>query len=175
MGLIATFRRLRRRREMAVARRAEDRRYRRGNDFEGHVARMFDPSRFELVHRTPTHAETGGRFVQSMAWPDLRLVEKSTGREFWVEVKYRSHPGRRGSVEWCSEKQLGEYRRAARESGLPVLLMMGVGGTVRRPTRVYCIDVSRMPYTTLYYGTYVGKRVRGKIKDLDSLLVTARA
>ncbi len=175
MALLAALRRIRLRCETAATRRAEDRRYRRGNDFEDHVARMFDPSRFELVHRTPTHAETGGRFVESMAWPDLRLVERSTGRGFWVEVKFRSHPGYRGSVEWCTEKQLGEYRRAAMESGLPVLLMMGVGGTVRRPARVYCVDVSKMPYTTLYYGTYVGKRVRGKVRDLDSLLETARA
>ena len=62
--------------------------YRLGNDFEDYVIRMFDPEKFELIHRTPTNDDTNGRFVHSMVYPDLRFREIATGRKFWVEVKF---------------------------------------------------------------------------------------
>lgn len=62
--------------------------YRLGNDFEDYVITMFNPEKFELIHRTPTNDDTNGRFVHSMVYPDLRFREIATGRKFWVEVKF---------------------------------------------------------------------------------------
>lgn len=80
-----------RERRLEQQRREEEQRkflYRLGNDFEDYVITMFNPEKFELIHRTPTNDDTNGRFVHSMVYPDLRFREIATGRKFWVEVKF---------------------------------------------------------------------------------------
>ena len=80
-----------RERRLEQQRREEEQRkflYRIGNDFEYYVITMFNPEKFELIHRTPTNDDTNGRFVHSMVYPDLRFREIATGRKFWVEVKF---------------------------------------------------------------------------------------
>ncbi len=71
-------RRIERERQLEQQRREEEQRrflYRLGNDFEDFVIGMFDPEKFELIHRTPTNDDTNGRFVHSMVYPDLRFRE----------------------------------------------------------------------------------------------------
>ncbi|WP_400148305.1 hypothetical protein [Candidatus Methanarcanum hacksteinii] len=80
-----------RERRLEQQRREEEQRkflYRLGNDFEDYVITMFNPEKFEPIHRTPTNDDTNGRFVHSMVYPDLRFREIATGRKFWVEVKF---------------------------------------------------------------------------------------
>jgi len=144
--------------------------YRIGNDFENYIIKMFDPSRFELIHRTPTNEDTDDRFVYSMIYPDLRFREISTGREFWVEVKYRSHTEDKGFITWCNNNQLRIYKKTRDKSGDPVFIMIGVGGSTQNPNRVYCLNLDRIQYTTLYYGTYVHNRVYvSTISNLDQM------
>ena len=163
-------RRIERERRLEQARREEEQRrflYRLGNDFEDHVITMFDPSKFELIHRTPTNDDTNGRFVSSMVLPDLRFREISTGRKFWVEVKFRARTEDRGVITWCNDNQLRHYKRTMYESRNPVFVMIGVGGSVQCPERVYLVNLDRINFTTLYYGTYAHNRVYPK--RIDSL------
>lgn len=155
--------------QWAEAQRQRDFLYALGNSFEDTVIGMFDPSAFELIHRTPTDKDTHGRFVPSMALPDLRFRERSTGRRFWVECKYRARVAEDWSLEWCTEHQLREYHDAGRCTGEPVFVVIGIGGTVQRPELVYCLDVGPIHYTTLFYGTYKGHRVRGTVRSLDEI------
>lgn len=173
---------LQERKEMADLRRQEIERQERirdchfgmGNDFEDTVIRMFDPSVFELIHRTPRHDEAHGRYVRGMELPDLRFREISTGRRFWIECKYRSHFEPDWSIEWCSRAQLTAYKRTSHEYRGPVLIVIGVGGTVERPEKVYCLDLARINFTTLYYGTFRENRVHREMpKTLDGLLEVA--
>ena len=120
---------------------------------------MFDPYRFELIHRTPTNKETNGRFVPSMAYPDLRFREIATGRTFWVEVKYRSHTEERGNITWCSYPQLRSYKNAREISDEPVFIVIGVGGNTHDPDRIFTLNLDRVNYTTLYYRTYAQNRL----------------
>lgn len=60
--------------------------YRLGNDFEDHVINMFDPDRFELIHRSPTNDDTGGRFVKSMILPDLNSEKNPQEEVFGSNV-----------------------------------------------------------------------------------------
>ena len=177
-GISAYMRRRREEQERLRAERAEQKRrrdflYRLGNDFEDTVAEMFDPSLFELIHRTPRDDETDGRYVRGMELPDLRFREISTGRRFWVECKFRAHPREDWSIEWCSREQLTAYKRTMHEYREPVLAMIGLGGTVQRPERIYCLDVGEINYTTLFYGTYKDRRVHMKPAGLDVLLCIA--
>jgi len=165
--------RIERERRLEQQRREEEQRrflYRLGNDFEDYVITMFDPEKFELIHRTPTNDDTNGRFVHSMVYPDLRFREKSTGRKFWVEVKFRARTEDRGVITWCNENQLRHYKRTMYDSRNPVFVMIGVGGTVQCPERVYLVNIDRINFTTLYYNTYAHNRVYQKqIESLEQM------
>ena len=119
----------------AEQKRQRDYLYRLGNDFEDHVASMFDPSLFERIHRTPRDDETGGAYAEGMELPDLRFKEISTGRTFWVECKFRAHAGESWDVEWCGYRQLLVYRRVRERTGDPVLVFSDSEGAsaVRMP------------------------------------------
>ena len=163
-------RRIERERLLEQQRREEEQRrflYRLGNDFEDYVISMFDPERFELIHRTPTNEDTNGRFVYSMVYPDLRFREKSTGRRFWVEVKYRARTEENGEITWCNDNQLRHYKRTMYETREPVFIMIGVGGSVRMPNKVYCLNLERINFTRLFYRTYCNNRVDSR--QIDSL------
>lgn len=145
--------------------------YRMGNDFEDYVIGMFDPGRFELIHRTPTHAETGGRFVRSMALPDLRFRDRVSGERFWVEVKYRSRADADGNIMWASPFNIRSYSDAGSRTGEHVFVILGVGGDVHAPENVYCMDLDRIRmYTVLFPGTYRRHRLRmGYVTSTDQL------
>ena len=173
---------LQERRETVELRRQEAERQERirehyfgmGNDFEDTVIRMFDPSVFELIHRTPRYDESHGRYVHGMELPDLRFKEISTGRKFWVECKYLSRFEPDWSIEWCTRSQLTAYKRTSHEYRGPVLIVIGVGGTIEKPEKVYCLDLARINFTTLYYGTFKENRVYWEMpKTLDGLLEVA--
>lgn len=162
-----------RRREAEIRRREEEHKramYRKGNEFEDYVRNMFPEDKFTLIHRTPTYESAGGRFVDSMVYPDLRFIDKTSGRKFWVEVKFRSHAEQDSSIEWCTENQLTNYKRTMYESGEKVLVLIGVGGTVKDPARVYCLDLENINFTKLFYKTYKDHRIMfGTVESLKQL------
>lgn len=157
-----------RRIEQAEAERKKEFLYELGNRFEDHAITLFDPEAFELIHRTPTNEETGGRYVSSMVYPDLRFKEKSTGRKFWVECKYRAHVGEHWKVEWCTDTQLRHYKRTMHESG-PVFILLGLGGTVDDPELLYLLNLEQINFTTLFYGTYKPHRVYRTFQSFDEI------
>ena len=144
--------------------------YRLGNTFEDYVTDMFDSKKFELMHRSPTNEDTGGRFVKSMVLPDLGFKEKSTGREFWVECKFRARTEDLGSITWCSDNQLRNYKRTYYRYREPVFIMLGVRGTVLNPEKVFCLNLERINFTRLFYSTYSTNQVKAdKIECLEQL------
>ena len=105
-----------------------------------------------------------------MIYPDLRFRDKMTGRKFWVEVKYRSHTEPDGSVVWCADNQLTNYKRTMYESREKVFIMLGIGGTVQKPDKVYCLDLDNINFTKLFYGTYKNHRIMfGTVESLKQL------
>ena len=167
-------RRIEREQRLEQQRREEEQRrflYRLGNDFEDYVITMFDPEKFELIHRTPTNDDTNGRFVHSMVYPDLRFREIATGRKFWVEVKFRAHTEDRGVITWCNDNQLRNYKKTMYESRNPVFIIIGLGGIVQNPEKIYCLNLDRIHFTTLYYGTYVHNRVMNRrIESFEEMI-----
>ncbi len=162
-----------RRREEAEYERQREFLFNLGNDFEDTVISMFDPELFELIHRTPRYDETHGRYVRGMELPDLRFREKSTGRKFWIECKYRAHYGEKWTIEWCNPNQLRNYKKTMYRTHEPVLVIIGVGGTIKEPEHLYCLDLNRLNFTTLFYGTYKNNRLFLKPHNLESLLYIA--
>ncbi len=128
--------------------------YRIGNEFESYVISLFDPTIFKLIHRTPTNDETNGKYVSSMVLPDLKFKEISTGREFWVECKYRSRTEERRSITWCSDTNLRNYKKTMYRTKDPVFIVIGLGGSNTNPEKLFCLNLERINFTKLYYGTY---------------------
>lgn len=162
-----------RRREEAEYERQREFLFNLGNDFEDAVISMFDPELFKLIHRTPRYDETHGRYVRGMELPDLRFKEISTGRKFWVECKYRAHYGEKWTIEWCNSNQLRNYKKTMYRTHEPVLVIIGVGGTIKEPEHLYCLDLNRLNFTTLFYGTYKNNRLFLRPHNLESLLYIA--
>ena len=160
-----------------IRRREEEHRramYRKGNEFEEYVRNMFPEEKFELIHRTPTDEDTGGRYVHSMIYPDLRFRERSTGRRFWVEVKFRSRTEQDGSIIWCTDNQLTNYKRAMFDTREKVFIMIGIGGTVQNPSKVYCLNLEDINFTTLFYRTYKDHRIMfGTVESFRQLCYIA--
>lgn len=140
--------------------------YRLGNDFESYVISMFNPEKFELIHRTPTNDDTNGMYVESMRLPDLRFRERSTGRSFWVECKYRTRTEDLGNIGWCTEKQLKNYKHTHYSTRDTVFIMIDLGGSVMAPNKVFCLNLERINFTKLFYSTYCTNRV--KVDEIES-------
>lgn len=145
--------------------------YRLGNRFEDYVISMFDPEKFDLIHRTPTNEDTRGRYVDSMRLPDLRFKEHSTGRKFWVECKFRATTEDLGNVTWCTDNQLRNYKRTHYKYRETVFIMMGLRGAATKPDKVFCLNLERINFTRLFYSTYCTNQVKmEKIESYEQLL-----
>ena len=167
--------RKRRQEEERQRRERERKTYRIGNDFESYVITIFDKEKFILTHRTPTDEDTNGRYVRSMVYPDLRFREKSTGREFWVECKYRYQPEYDGSVIWCSDTQLKNYLKTQYNTRVPVYVILGMGGSSKCPDVLYCFRVDENRFTHLFYNRYRSKKIAVRnITSLDDLEIISR-
>jgi len=64
-----------------------------GDEFEQYVRKyLFPKERYDLVHQTHGYKTNREDFVETSKEPDFRFRSRRSGREFLVEVKYRSQP-----------------------------------------------------------------------------------
>jgi len=65
--------------------------YVKGEEFEQYVRRyLFPKERYDPVHQTHDHNANKNDFVEASKEPDFKFRSRRSGREFLVEVKYRS-------------------------------------------------------------------------------------
>jgi hypothetical protein len=120
----------------------------RGDEFECFLRReVFPAARYDILRKTHGYTVNKDDFVESTKEPDFLFRDRASGREFYVEAKYRSGFYRQG-VDWCKEYQLQRYRALDRET--PVLVAVGVGGTASRPDSLYLFPVRGITYTRLF-------------------------
>lgn len=94
-----------------------------------------------------------GVYAESTLAPDL-LVEYRDGRErvqFAVECKWRSRYFGSDELRWGEQKHLRRYQRYAEENGIPVYLLIGVGGSGAEPLDVYLVPLEEVPSDRLYF------------------------
>ena len=85
--------------------------YKRGKQFEDWALRLFPAESFNIIHKTVGGADLDGRYTEDCVYPDYKFRDRATGKEFWVECKYRSHRGEKGSLEWTDQIHLQRYKR----------------------------------------------------------------
>ncbi|WP_420129651.1 SH3 domain-containing protein [Longimicrobium sp.] len=125
---------------------------RNGRNFEEWAAVRLGRSPFHLKEwRGDKYV--AGVFAESTLAPDL-LVEYRDGREraqFAVECKWRSRYYGSDELRWGEQKHLRRYQRYADEHGIPVYLLIGVGGSGADPLDVYLVPLEEVPSDRLYF------------------------
>ena len=119
-----------------------------GDEFQQYVRNcLFPKEGYDLVHQTHGYEANKNDFVETSKGPDFRFRSRRNGREFLVEVKYRSRLFR-GAVEWCKPYQLERYKTIDR--AVPVFVAIGLGGHPESPGHVYIVPVRHIPYRRLF-------------------------
>lgn len=121
----------------------------KGDDFEKYVVQKFSKNYFSVLEWTGDKY-VKGTYSQSNTHPDLafKFKFKDKDTDFAVECKYRSDYYKNG-VEWCTNRQLENYRNYAKEKNRTVYVVIGVGGEATAPEELYIIPLAAISETLL--------------------------
>jgi hypothetical protein len=74
---------------------------------------------------------------------------------FAVECKWRKGfvQGRKLGLEWATDRQIQNYLNFAQAKGIPVFVIIGVGGEPDDPEEIYIVKLEylKLPYVTAEY------------------------
>jgi len=122
--------------------------YVKGDEFERFTRdNLFPHVYYDLLHKNHDYFTTQDFSIESSKEPDFRLKSKKSGREFFVEAKYRSH-FYSGKLEWCKTYQLRRYQVINKE--IPIFIVIGAGGHPMTPEQVFLIPMKDIKYTVLF-------------------------
>jgi hypothetical protein len=125
----------------------------KGDAFERYVVRNFNPQYFTL-HEWRGDKQVDGVYAVSNHFPDLEIVFSLPSRNirdtFAIECKWRSG-WHRNTIEWAKDVQVAHYKEYAQRVGIPVYVVIGLGGTPDAPEHVYCIPLEAMKSNTLTF------------------------
>lgn len=123
--------------------------YKIGDAFEKHTSKLFPDDNFTILSYTPSCTILEGRRIESKKDPDFQFRYEKTGLVFWVECKFRSHlHGKR--LHWSNYYQMNRYKKHEANTGQPVFIMVGLGGTPKDPSEKFFIPLKHITYPKLY-------------------------
>lgn len=126
--------------------------YWKGTRFEQYVSTLFPEPDFVVVDRTRDVSKFLDRRVESDMHPDFMFRNQKTGKNFAVECKWRgrwAYDKNRELGIWWNRWQGDRYAAYEKESGTPVFVAFGIGGSPERPKEVYFLEANRLHYTFL--------------------------
>ena len=126
--------------------------YKKGTRFEQYVSTLFPEPDFVIQDRTRDVSKFLNRRVESDMHPDFLFRNQKTGKSFAVECKWRGRWAQGNSGElglWWNRTQGDRYNAYERESGTPVFIAFGIGGSPEKPQEVYFLESGRLGYTFL--------------------------
>ncbi len=126
--------------------------YWKGTRFEQYVTTLFPEPKFVIHDRTRDVSKFLNRRVESDAHPDFVFRNNETGKSFAVECKWRARwaIGKNGEFGlWWNLPQWERYSAYQKESGMPVFVAFGIGGSPEKPKEVYFLEVERLHYVFL--------------------------
>lgn len=113
-----------------------------GLDFEKFIVQKFNPQYFKIKNwASDKYVE--GVYAETNLHPDLQL-ELTLGKNKFplaVECKWRS---KRESefIKFAENYQLERYQKFERDNGVPVFIVLGIGGKPSNPEELYVIPVN---------------------------------
>lgn len=122
---------------------------RKGREFEEYIVRHFDKDYF-TVKEWRSDKGIDGRYAEANTNPDLvmTLHLKKGNYDFAVECKWRSSLSN-DRVKISYPEQLDRYRKYAKESRLPVFMVIGIGGKPSDPEAIYCMPLDKIESASL--------------------------
>ena len=126
--------------------------YWKGTRFEQYVSTLFPEPDFVIQDRTRDVSKFLNRRVESDTHPDFLFRNQKTGKSFAVECKWRGKWAQGSSGElglWWNKAQGNRYNTHQKESGIPVFVALGIGGSPEKPQEVYFLESDRLGYTFL--------------------------
>jgi hypothetical protein len=119
----------------------------KGIKFESFVGDVLFPKKdYDLVDVTHDYWMNKDRFVESSYKPDFRFRDKKTGKDFYVECKFRTGL-KDGKYLWTNEKQFVRYNDF---KDAPVFLALGFVGHADYPDRVFFLKLEDAKWVGLY-------------------------
>lgn len=136
----------------------------KGDDFEKYVVQKFSKNYFSILDWTGDKF-VNGSYSQSNTHPDLALKFKfkDVDTDFAVECKYRSDYYKNG-IEWCTSRQLENYRNYVKEKNRTVFVVIGVGGEATSPEELFIIPLADISENFLSKSFLNGYR-KGNFKE----------
>ncbi len=120
----------------------------KGDEFESFVrTNLFTKDKYQILHRTHDYTSNKNDYIENTKEPDLKLKSVRSGKEFYVEAKYRSRFINQ-EVEWCKPYQFKRYKDI--DNKTPVYIVIGVGNEPRAPEHVFLAPVKDIKYTKLF-------------------------
>jgi hypothetical protein len=121
----------------------------KGTRFERYVKGLFDERLFECVHQTPRFTKSTKKFDERSLAPDFVFRYMPSGELFAIEAKYRSRLDENGMLPTCKPYQFERYNQFEIDTGIPVYLVIGLGGNSYRPRRMFLIPLRDLKYASL--------------------------
>lgn len=120
----------------------QDENYEKGRKFEEFTVGLFDKKYFDILDWRGDKVAEDGRFAKANQLPDLemQLNLRDGSHRFAIECKWRSRLDTTGG-KWTYPAQLERYRTFAEERGVPVFIVLGVGGKPEAPKYVNVIPL----------------------------------
>jgi len=140
----------------------------KGRQFEEWVVKRFNKGYFTLKEwRSDKYAE--GIYPESSLHPDLEYEfrMREVREPFAVECKWRSRydTGEKPYIVWAEDRQIENYRSFARERGIPVFVVIGIGGEPDDPAQVFVLNLDNLRFSKTT-SEYLAKFSR-QVKDSD--------
>jgi hypothetical protein len=111
-----------------------------GEKFEWYIREfLFVDVYYDLLEVPPTFTKNRRHFPQSALRPDFKFRDLRTGRQFYVEAKFRSGQINNSDVRCSYYDQLARYRSFNKEC--PTFLILGVGGIPAQPAFVTLLPI----------------------------------
>ena len=123
--------------------------YKKGTRFEQYVTTLFPEPDFVILDRTRDVSKFSNRRVESDMHPDLVFRNRKSGKSFAVECKWRGQwaRGYHGDLGlWWNRWQSERYVAYEKESGIPVFVAFGIGGSPEKPKEVYFLKLDSLRY-----------------------------
>lgn len=119
-----------------------------GKEFEDFVENIiFTKDRYALVHRTSSKEENEKRYPETASYPDFLFRCLETGREFYVEAKYRSS-AIDNKVKGLKPNQ--ELRFKKLNENIPVFVLIGYWGSPSNPSKLSLLKLEDCKYRYLF-------------------------
>jgi hypothetical protein len=120
----------------------------KGDEFEAYIrTHLFVKDRYDLLQRTHDYTTNKDDYVENTKEPDFKFRSIKTGKEFFVEAKYRSDYYE-NAIEWCKPFQLKRYKEIDKKTSVYVTL--GVGKESNSPSQIFFIPLKDIKYTKLF-------------------------